>query len=93
MQSPTSVPSSYDELPYLSYPFPHSHPERLATVAALFGMQPPPVESCRVLELGCASGGNLIPMAESLPGSRFLGIDLSRRQVADARTKKVVTFG
>src|SRR5262249_45705279 len=34
---------------------------------------------------GCASGGNLIPMAEGLPGSEFVGIDLSERQVAQGR--------
>jgi methyltransferase-like protein/SAM-dependent methyltransferase len=45
-------------------------------------MAPAPVERCRVLELGCASGANLLPMAEALPGSRFVGIDLSARQVA-----------
>jgi methyltransferase-like protein len=36
-----------------------------------------------VLELGCASGGNLIPMGLSWPHSRFLGIDLSARQIRD----------
>jgi methyltransferase-like protein/SAM-dependent methyltransferase len=34
-----------------------------------------------VLELGCASGGNLIPMAEVLPNARFVGVDFSARQV------------
>jgi methyltransferase-like protein/SAM-dependent methyltransferase len=45
-------------------------------------MQPAPVDQCRVLELGCASGGNLIPMAYGLPGSEFVGIDYSARQIA-----------
>src|SRR5437868_13031530 len=75
--------SSYDEVPYASYPYPESHPDRLATVAMLLGLQPAPVEHCRVLELGSASGGNLIPMAEALPQSNFLGIDLSERQIAE----------
>jgi methyltransferase-like protein/2-polyprenyl-3-methyl-5-hydroxy-6-metoxy-1,4-benzoquinol methylase len=35
-----------------------------------------------VLELGCADGGNLIPMAFELPESTFVGIDLSPRQIA-----------
>jgi methyltransferase-like protein/ubiquinone/menaquinone biosynthesis C-methylase UbiE len=38
-----------------------------------------------VLELGCAAGGNLIPMAYALPQSQFVGIDLSQRQIADGR--------
>jgi methyltransferase-like protein/predicted O-methyltransferase YrrM len=44
-------------------------------------LEPPAIESCRVLELGCASGGNLIPMAYALPGSQFVGIDLSPAQI------------
>jgi len=67
------ITTSYDEIPYESYPFPQSHPDRLATLGTLFGMAPAPVTKCRVLELGCASGGNLIPMAFHLPGSEFVG--------------------
>src|SRR5262245_62555163 len=77
--------TSYDEVPYESFPFAQTHPDRLATVATLFGMQPAPADRCRVLELGCAAGGNLIPMAVALPQSSFLGIDLSGRQVADGQ--------
>ncbi|MEW4530011.1 class I SAM-dependent methyltransferase [Maioricimonas sp. JC845] len=73
--------NSYDELPYPGSPFPQTHPDRLALIGRLFGMQPPAVDSCRVLELGCTDGGNLIPMAIELPGSEFVGIDLSRRQI------------
>ena len=36
---------------------------------------------CRVLELGCSMGANIIPMAEDLPESQFVGIDLSAKQV------------
>lgn len=74
---------SYDEIPYPSGPFRQTHPCQLATLPVLFGVEPVPPTECRVLELGCASGGNLIPMAQDLPGSEFLGIDLSRRQIAD----------
>jgi methyltransferase-like protein/2-polyprenyl-3-methyl-5-hydroxy-6-metoxy-1,4-benzoquinol methylase len=73
----------YDEVPYESQPFAFSHPRWLATVATLFGMKPPPPEHARILELGCASGGNLVPMAETLPGCSCLGIDLSPRQIED----------
>src|SRR4051812_41655243 len=44
-------------------------------------MSPAPVDRCRVLELGCAGGGNLLPMAETLPQSTFFGIDLSPVQI------------
>jgi SAM-dependent methyltransferase len=79
--------NSYDELPYPSQAFVQTHPDRLATLARVFGLAPPPIERCRVLEIGCAAGGNLIPMAYGLPGSRFVGIDLSERQVAEGRAR------
>jgi methyltransferase-like protein/SAM-dependent methyltransferase len=74
--------ASYEEIPYKGKPWYPTHPDCLATVATLFGMRPRAINSCRVLELGCAMGGNLIPMALALPGSRFVGIDLSPSQVA-----------
>lgn len=42
-------------------------------------MEPPSVEQCRVLELGCGDGTNLLAMALGLPNSRFLGIDIARQ--------------
>jgi SAM-dependent methyltransferase len=75
----------YDEVPYPSGAFPQTHPDRLATIATLFGMSPPALENCRVLELGAAAGGNLLPMALALPGSTFLGIDSSAVEVAEGR--------
>lgn len=81
--STTTSAANYDEIPYPSGPFRQTHPCHLATLLALFGVEPVPPTACRVLELGCASGGNLIPMAQDLPGSQFVGVDLSRRQIAD----------
>ena len=86
------IAKSYDDLPYESDPVPRSHPELLATMGTLFGMTPPTVGSCRVLELGCASGGNLIPMAYQLPDSEFLGIDLSEIHVREG-TRLVEKLG
>ncbi len=82
---PATARTSYDLIPYPSYSFPQTHPDRLAVIATLLGLQPPPVEHCRVLELGCAAGSNLIPMAEELPQSTFVGIDLSRTQIDEGR--------
>ena len=76
------IKTSYDEVPYPSFSYAESHPDRLATLATLFGMQPAAVTQCRVLELGCAGGGNLVPMAYGLPESEFVGVDLSARQIA-----------
>jgi methyltransferase-like protein/protein-L-isoaspartate O-methyltransferase len=71
----------YNTLPYESMPFAHTQPASLAALATLFGLTPPPVQNCRVLELGCASGGNIIPMAARFPNARFKGIDLALRHV------------
>ncbi len=72
---------SYDTLPYESIPITETHVEGLAALGRLFGVATADPQRCRVLELGCAEGGNLIPMAFYLPASRFVGIDLSARQV------------
>jgi tRNA G46 methylase TrmB len=75
--------TDYAEVPYESLPVPESHPARLETLGWLFGLPPADHRHSRVLELGCADGGNLIPMAAFLPQGRFIGIDLYANQVAD----------
>lgn len=75
------VANTYDEVPYNSYPYAASHPDQLAMVAVLLGLNPPQ-SPYRVLELGCASGGNLIPMAVTRPDCYFVGVDYSARQIA-----------
>lgn len=82
---PGDAASSYDELPYSDRCFPATHPDHLSVVARLHGLVAPAVASCRVLELGCAQGGNLLPMAYGLPSAQFVGVDLSARQIAAAR--------
>ena len=72
-----AAPFAYDTVLYPSYAFAQTHPDRLATIATLFGMKPRPASRCRVLELGCGVGGNLIPMAYQYPDSEFIGIDLA----------------
>ncbi len=75
---------SPDAVLYKSRPFAYAQPASLAANAALLGwtLTPPAVERARVLELGCASGGNIIPLAVRFPQARFLGVDLSEAEVA-----------
>ena len=75
----------YDEVPYPASAFPQTHPANSEVLAGLRGLQAPPADACRMLELGCGSGGNLIPLAEAYPGSTFLGLDLSSTAVAEGR--------
>lgn len=77
--------NSYDEVPYQSKAFPQSHPNRLSVLGKIFGMKPAPLERCRVLELGCAAGGNLIDIAAQFPDAKIVGVDLSLRQVNEGR--------
>jgi SAM-dependent methyltransferase len=81
----STAPDPYDELPYTEHAYAESHPDRLAVVASLSGWEAPHPATSRVLELGCGRGGNLLPMAAALPGSTFVGVDRSRRQVEEAR--------
>jgi SAM-dependent methyltransferase len=79
--SPSVLRRYYDAAPYYSYAYPESAPEHLAAVAHVFGLPSPAAATARVLELGCASGGNLIPYALRNPASRSIGIDLSTGQI------------
>lgn len=85
MEETALISHSDDDVPYPSLSHSQTHLDRLATLATLLGMEPAPVENCRVLALGCAGGGNIIPMAYTLPGSHFVGIDLSVHQIEAGR--------
>ena len=78
-------PTLQDRVFYPGRAWQYSHPDRLATNAWLFGMEPASVTECRVLELGCGAGQNLIPMAYVLPNAQFLGIELAARPVEYGR--------
>ena len=72
--------ASYDELPYDSLPLPETQPDFLAALARLHGFDAPDPRRARILELGCAQGGNLIPLAWRWPESDCVGVELSRVQ-------------
>lgn len=77
--------AAYEDFQYENLAFRNTHPDWLGTVGRIFGMDPARADRCRVLELGCGPGGNLVPLAELLPGSEFVGVDLSSSQIARAR--------
>jgi methyltransferase-like protein/SAM-dependent methyltransferase len=77
----------YNLLPYPSMPYAYTQPAHLAAIASLFGLEAPAADCARILELGCASGGNIIPLAARFPNSRFLGIDLAQRHIDEGRRR------
>lgn len=81
--------AEYDRFPYDGRPQSHTHPQHTQTVARLFGVDTPDPRQARVLELGCAEGANLIPMACSYPEANFVGIDYSKRQIEEGQ--RIVT--
>lgn len=80
---PTTL-DSYDDLPYESLPLPDTHPDYLRAIARLYGVAAAPMAACRVLELGCAGGGNLLPLAWYFPGSQCTGVELAQGHVNEA---------
>src|SRR5262245_54756916 len=76
---------AYEAHPYESRPISASDISRIETLGLLFGMTPAPADSCRVLELGCAAGANMIAMADRFPLSEFVGVDLAPSQIAEGQ--------
>ena len=77
--------NAYDEVLYVGHPFAYTHPDRLATLAIVHGLEAAPVRTCRVLEIGCGDGANIVPMAATLPSAEFVGYDYAARPVARAQ--------
>jgi len=79
------------DISYGDLTFQDSHPGVIAAIASLVGLTPPAVETCRVLELGCGTGFNILAMSQSIPGGRFTGIDYSPAHIdrANAAAKTI----
>ena len=77
----------YDEVPYKCFPIEWTAPERLALASLLHGGPRPPLDTYRVLELGCGNGANLLPLAYYRRHATFVGVDGAHSQIeiADAR--------
>ncbi len=69
--------TNYDTILYPGQALAQAHPDRLATLAVLFGLSVPKVETSRILELACGDGVNLIAIALNLPYANCVGVDLA----------------
>jgi len=74
----------YQERSYPAMSHPLSDPAVTAVAAMMSGLAPPDPRGARILEIGCSSGHNLIPLALRWKESRFTGIDISRGAVLEA---------
>ena len=77
--------TTYDEIPYSNHPYLQTHPDRLAVIATLHGLEPPPPSHARVLEIGCGAGGNLLALAYAAPEVRAVGVDLAHTVIEGAK--------
>ncbi|MCW5966619.1 MAG: class I SAM-dependent methyltransferase [Bryobacterales bacterium] len=73
--------TSYDEILYPTSPQHRLHLDNFYLCAKLNGYEPVRPESARLLEIGCGSGFNLIPMALEFPHARFVGVDYAARPI------------
>jgi len=80
--SVTTENNSYDQVPYLSEPFPLSRPGYLSVLSQIFGNNSTAPDRASVLELGCGSGNNILPQAYLYPESNYVGVDSSQSQIA-----------
>lgn len=76
---------AYDAVAYPGHAYPDTHPDRLATIAHLCGLETFDPATCRVLEIGCGDGANLLSLANALPGAELFGVDRSRAAIGRAR--------
>jgi len=77
--------TSYDLLPYPLNTFSGTHIGKIGAIGRLFGLDAVDPTGARVLELGCATGINLLAMAQIFPEGEFIGIDSSHRQIEKGR--------
>ncbi len=82
---PDVIEDLYENRIYPAMSHPLSDPAVSAVAARLAGLETALPSEARVLEIGCCSGHNLLPLALRWPRSRFIGIDLSAKSIATAK--------
>lgn len=83
MQDP--IQQLYETRVYPAMSHPVADPAVSGVAAMLGGLEVTRPSKARILEIGCASGHHLIPLAMRWPESRFTGIDRSGEAIRVAR--------
>ena len=81
-----AIAKSYEAANYASHAYEQSFIANLHARARLRGLNPKAPNSAKVLEIGCASGGNLIAQALVFKDAQFTGIELSKAQIKNGKT-------
>lgn len=79
------IADHYDRSQYTSNAFYYASPGHIRAAAHLYGVDTVPIEKARVLEMGCAAGGNLLPFAVAYPEATVVGVDLSSGQIGQGQ--------
>lgn len=72
---------TYEEFVYSSHSFPQCSIDYLYCLAKMRGLDAANPQNATVLEIGCGCGGNILPQAINMPNSKFIGVDLSSKQI------------
>ena len=75
----------YQSHAYPAMSHPSTDPAVTSVCAELAGLEITPPSGAAILEIGCATGHNLLPLAARWPDSRFTGIDFSKAAIDEAR--------
>ncbi len=81
----------YDLVPYIGRSYGNTHPEHLYCLGRLRGIDTVPMKNMRVLEIGCSTGGNILPIAMRYPEASIYGIDPAEKEIniAEENVKKL----
>ncbi len=82
-------PFDKSKLPNISYSNFYANPSYVRTLSKLVGLEAASLSTAKILELGCASGGNILPFALKYPDSHTIGIDLSNDLIAIGNEMKL----
>lgn len=74
--------TAYDRVAYPSAIVRAAAPDRLAIIARLHGLSPPPADTARILEIGGGDGANALSLAAAHPNASVMSFDLAASAVA-----------
>lgn len=81
--------TAYDVVDYPPLIHVSMHPSNIGAIARLLGVDAATPRACRLLEVGCGDGLQLLALAQAYPDSRFVGVDLSAKAIARGETMRV----